>query len=465
MVIEFVRAKDFKRIKVAEVTTGGAHSVTIGGRNAQGKSSLLDAVALALLGRDAMPTAPVRAGAEKAEIEVGLSDGIRITRKFSPDGKGTVKITTADGMTRPSPQEWLDARLAKFTCDPVRFLAEKPADQAATLRKVAGIDTTILDQKRAEIYATRTDANRDAARAKAVADAMPLHADAPAAEVDVAALSAEIEAAARAEAKRAEAMAAITAARHAHGEQVRDARAGLARATDYIATTQREEDRLVAEIARLQVELGKTRANLATAKDAESKWTAKVASVEADTSAVTAAEEAAAAVVVPDVAPVRAAIASAGEQNRKLRENAERAKAKANAAALAEAADKLTSQIAEIDAQKVAMLAAATFPIPGLSVDDSGPTFNGVPLSQASQAEKIRVAMGIALAGNPTIRVVLIRDASLLDAESMAEIERIATERDAQVWLERVGDADDGAIIIEDGTVRGATEPDQTTLV
>jgi len=44
---------------------------------------------------------------------------------------------------------------------------------------------------------------------------------------------------------------------------------------------------------------------------------------------------------------------------------------------------------------------------------------------------------------------IVIRDASL------AAVAAMAAERDAQVWLERVGDGDVGAVVIEDGTVRG----------
>ena len=55
---------------------------------------------------------------------------------------------------------------------------------------------------------------------------------------------------------------------------------------------------------------------------------------------------------------------------------------------------------------------------------------------------------------------MLIEDASLLDADSLAVVRKMSEEQDLQVWLERVGDADAGAFIIEDGRLATATDTD-----
>jgi hypothetical protein len=59
----------------------------------------------------------------------------------------------------------------------------------------------------------------------------------------------------------------------------------------------------------------------------------------------------------------------------------------------------------------------------------------------------------MALAMNPDLRVILIRDGSLLDAENLAVIEEMAAERDAQIWIERVSDDRSVGIVIEDGAL------------
>ena len=98
-------------------------------------------------------------------------------------------------------------------------------------------------------------------------------------------------------------------------------------------------------------------------------------------------------------------------------------------------------------------LAAATMPVDGLGFDDHGVTFNGVPFGQASAAEQIRVSLAMAMALNPSLRVIRILDGSLLDADSMAAIAAMAKAGDYQVWVERVADDADTAVVIEDGSV------------
>ena len=89
----------------------------------------------------------------------------------------------------------------------------------------------------------------------------------------------------------------------------------------------------------------------------------------------------------------------------------------------------------------------------GLGFDEDGVTYNGIPFAQASSAEQIRVSLAMAMALNPELKVLRIKDGSLLDGDAMEAIREQIVERDFQLWIERVGDADAGAVIIEDGEV------------
>jgi hypothetical protein len=62
------------------------------------------------------------------------------------------------------------------------------------------------------------------------------------------------------------------------------------------------------------------------------------------------------------------------------------------------------------------------------------------------------------LAANPTLRLILIRDGSLLDKHNLQMVGEMADAADAQVWLERVGEGEECSVVIEDGGVRGAAE-------
>lgn len=62
--------------------------------------------------------------------------------------------------------------------------------------------------------------------------------------------------------------------------------------------------------------------------------------------------------------------------------------------------------------------------------------------------------MAIALAANPKLPVVLIRDGSLLDEDGLRMVAEMAEARGAQVWLERVSNAGNVGVVIEDGRVK-----------
>ena len=57
-----------------------------------------------------------------------------------------------------------------------------------------------------------------------------------------------------------------------------------------------------------------------------------------------------------------------------------------------------------------------------------------------SSAEQIVLACRIATVRNPLLKVVYIKDASLLDEDSMKYLQQIAEEYDYQIFAERVGE-------------------------
>jgi len=118
---------------------------------------------------------------------------------------------------------------------------------------------------------------------------------------------------------------------------------------------------------------------------------------------------------------------------------------------LAKVFDK-TETITKIIKEKAERTKNASFPIDGLGFNNGDVSFEGVEFSQISMAQKIKVSMSMAIALNPKMKIVRILNGSLLDDDSMKEIEAIAEEKDYQIWIERVADSKSGnAIYIEDG--------------
>jgi recombinational DNA repair ATPase RecF len=112
-----LRAENVKRLKAVRIKPDG-NIVQITGRNAQGKTSVLDSIWYALQGR-AKCDRPIRDGAESAEVEVNLGDLI-VKRKWTDKGS-YLSVENLEGAVYKSPQAILDKLVGELTFDPLAF--------------------------------------------------------------------------------------------------------------------------------------------------------------------------------------------------------------------------------------------------------------------------------------------------------------------------------------------------------
>lgn len=416
-----LEAANVKRLVAVEIAPDG-NLIVIGGKNGAGKSSVLDSIAYALGGRDLLCERPLRDGADRGHVEVDLGDLV-VRRTFTPSGGGTLTVSNKEGAVYKSPQAMLDKLVGRLSFDPLDFARMEPRRQLDTLRALVGLDFSEIDAKRKALYDTRTAVNAGVRSCEARLATMPEHPDAPAEEVSAAALFERLEAAQATQ---------------------RDAEAAEERFDDLgrdLAATELRISEIDAEIKRLQGERATHEA------DAE---TIRSGLVEARESARQALD------AVIDPTPIREQIESADATNAKVRVNRERAAQAAELDSAKAESARLTAEIEALDAEKAATLAATKFPVDGLSFDESGVLLAGVPFSQGSSAEQLRASVAMGLAMNPRLRVLLIRDGSLLDEDSLALVASMAQEADAQVWMERVSEGDECSVVIEDGAVRAA---------
>lgn len=269
-----------------------------------------------------------------------------------------------------------------------------------------------LDVRRAELYAERTAVNKRATSVRARFEAMPRHELAPADPVDVGELA----------------------------DQLKAAQA----ANQQNAAQRRNLERFRREGAELRTEVDRLRAALQDAEDRLRRLDEQQKQVEAF---VAGPQDV-------DTAAMLEQIRGAEAINRQVRENHERRAVAAEHAVADRQSGELTAQIEAVDQQKAEAIAAARMPVQGLGFDAVGVvTLNGLPLDQASAAERLRVSVAIGLAMNPRLRVLLIRDASLLDRASMRLVADMARQAGAQLWVERVEVDEQTTVLIEDGQV------------
>lgn len=419
-----LKAENFKRLQAITLRPSDGLQ-EIRGRNAQGKSSVLDAVQAALGGAKWAPEQPIRVGEESARVVLETED-LKITRRWSIDYGDRVVIETKgeDRATLKSPQAVLDKLIGGQQFDPLAFSRMKAKEQAAKLRELVGLDTSDLDAEREVVFQQRRNVNRDVDTLKARFESLPEPEDVPEpeAEIETKGFLEELEKAAKVQQKN-----------------------DLCRREVALIRTQIEDNEQARRKVMEQLD------NLDRAK-------------ESLLYRLKTGENVVASFTDPDVTDIKARAAEADEHNAKVRA-ARRRKADADklrneweamegqlkAAKRTQQAH--TARLEEIDREKAARLAAAKFPIPGLSVADDMVTLNGVPFCQASQSQQIRTGFAIAAACSGTLRTVLCRDGSLLDDQARADLAEWAEANDVQILLEVVGDGGTG-IVIEDGMVR-----------
>jgi hypothetical protein len=440
MQIVRVKAEGFMGIELIEVVPKKTTTI-IGGRNRQGKTSLLTGIACALGGKALCPEKPIKTGHETATVSVDL-DGdpaklippITVTRTFFVKKNGDIdselEISTRDGCKSPSPQTLLNDCLSKIGFDPEAFLRMDGKKQAEVLRDLVGLDFSALDAEYKKVYDERTALTREGKSLKGQLDGCKHHDDAPEAEVSVSELAGKLK--------------AIHAANQANESERQSLRTKEAKAKEAALSVERKDE----EIAALERQLVKAREQRAVL---EATHTEYLNSVTAQTKVVNTLKD-------QDTTEVESQIANAEVINRKVRDNARHAEVSAQVIAKQNEWKAASARLKAIEAEKQAMREAASWPVEGLGYDETGVTYNGLPFAQASAYEQRKAAMGICAASHGSLSFAFVKDGSLLDQEGLIEFAELAAEKGVQLFVERVGKGAECNIIIENGLVESSDE-------
>lgn len=421
-----LQAENLKRLVAVEITPDGA-LVEITGKNGAGKTSVLDAIWWALAGTADIQAEPIRKGEEKAVIRLDLGD-LKVTRRFNrqEDGTFTTSLTVenAEGARYPSPQAMLEALVGELTFDPLEFTRKSSREQFESLKRlVPGVDFAEVERANRSDYEERTVVNRRARELGALVANLPAGDDAPTEPADETALIAELENAGEANA----ALERRKANRETFVFETESKEQGVKILRTRIEIARKEIEKLVAEADADEAECLERRKKIEAAEPLAAPI---------DTTAIR-----------KKIDEAKRANFAYGAANRRKELEAEARTAEAKS-------DALTKAIDDRNAEKQKAVASAELPVPGLGFGDDLVLLGGVPFDQASDAEQLRASIAIAGAMNPKLRVLRVRDGSLLDAESMALLAEFAAERDLQVWIETVQSGRPGAILIEDGRVK-----------
>ena len=426
--IKNLYVSNIKRIRCVDITPD-KDVVILEGRNAQGKSSILDAIEYALCGKSSLPPKPVRDGADTAEIRIDIGDFV-VTRTWSKTGNSYLKVESKQGAEPvQSPQAWLDNIIGKLSFDPYGFVQMNPTERLAELKAVTGLDFSEEEKKYNDAYAERTLINRDISSKDAE---LKGYASLPETKklraIDE--VQADINKVEADNSKQKELL-----------DKISEAKAKVTRTEDKHASAVKDIAELDAKIKTLKDILNDVYVpELKSAKDA----LAKLGKVSVD---------------IVSTEPLRQEMKEIAEAAGLVAKHERRAQLKRETDMLKDqlrVVEKIMEKQKEVKAEK---LKNADYPVAGLSIERDDVHFNSQPFAQLSDAQKISISMAIAVKQNPGLKFVKIQNGSLLDKDSMAKIEAFAKENDFQVWIERVADEPSaGAVYIEDGEIKTNSE-------
>ena len=507
-------AENFKKLRVVEIVPKGTVT-TITGRNGQGKTSVLDALWALFAGKKAIPEKPVRRGAEKSKLQATLGDDdgkpfLIAKRVISGDRTTSLTIEAARGAERPAgtPQAVLDALIGEMSFDPVEFIrmggdAAGKKRQIEILRSVVKLDVDLdeLNNETRLDYGERTNVNRKIDELRAQVNAMIISPGLPRERVDEEAIRTRKRAANEENAKLAQRIVDKQNLANAlqNAEQAAERHSELIkRTTAELQEAEERHPRLMADLAKAQQVASALPALIATAQElkaqvveyaledaaratrgyCQAKTTEGASLVDAITEkrkVLQAADQQQRGVQTAVAAAREAYEAAPGGETidvQQLDEELERAQLTNREIGKRERRDELEREIQQQQAEsarltrameareerKKAALRGAKMPVDGLTFDEAGVFFKGIPLEQLGEAEQIRVGCALAMAANPKLRCVPIAHGESLDDESLALIEALAEEHNFQIFMARVDTSGKVGIVLEDGMVQAVNE-------
>lgn len=386
-------SRNIKKIKAVEINPKG-NMVVIGGKNEQGKSSILDSIIYALNGKESIPEKPIRDGETQATVLVQTEDYI-ITREFTKTNTGyktTLRIVTNNGESLSSPQTELN-NIINDVYDVFEFV-KNPDVRYKTFLKLADIDINKVNDKIRYIEEKRRFVGRDLKNEKALLSQMPTpEYNLPNEPVSTNALMEKYNHAVNME---------------KNSIRIKD-----------------KENRIVEY--KLMIEDLKKKI-----QDTENE----ILELKRLTENV-------------DVKAIEKEIAEVEELNKKILHRNAYSDKQNLIQTLHEEYEQLTLErdtIVSDTKQKFNSI------MEGLEINDKKEILlNGINFEELSQAQKIKIAIETICKLNPELKIAIIREGSLIDETNLEYLSELAEKYNIQIWIEKVGNAE---IIIEEGEIK-----------
>ena len=401
MKISKLEIENVKRVKAVSIEPTQNGLTVIGGRNNQGKTSVLDSIAWALGGDKFKPTSARRDGSVVPPyLHVEMDNGLVVERKGE---NSSLKVIDPAG--RKGGQQLLNEFVETFALDLPRFMEQSAKEKANVLLRIIGVEEQLkkLDYDESTTFNRRREVGRIALQKQKYAEELPLYPDVPKEPISASELILRQQ---------------DILAKNGENQRLR---------SEYASMVKRH-DELLEKLRATQAEFDEL-----TAKIAISTKTV---------------EE----LVDESTDEIRESLLNIEKINTKVRANGERERAEIEAEQYKKDYDALTAEIEDLRAARMKLLDNADLPLPGLSVVDGELTYNGVKWDCMSGSDQLKTATAIVRRLNPKCGFVLLDKLEQMDIDTLREFGQWLESEGLQAIATRVSTGDECSIIIEDGS-------------
>ena len=408
MKINKLEIENVKRVKAVKIEPTANGLTIIGGKNNQGKTSVLDAIAWALGGDRYRPSQAQREGSViPPNLHIVMNNGLIVERR----GKNSdLKVTDPNG--KKAGQQLLNEFVEQLALDLPKFMEATSREKAQTLLQIIGVGPRLADLERQEkeLYNERTYIGRTADQKEKYAKEQPYYPEVPSVPVSASELIRQQQ---------------EILAQNGENQRKRERRHQL----------EQEYQSVTEQIQALLAKQGQLEADLKIARETSEGLTDR------------------------STAELEENISNIEEVNRKVRANLDKDKAEEDAKGYREQYKRLTAQIEEVRNQKTDLLKEADLPLPGLGVEDGELVYHGQKWDNMSGSEQLKVSTAIVRRLNPECGFVLLDKLEQMDLDTLHEFGQWLEQEGLQAIATRVSTGGECSLIIEDGYVAGQEHP------
>lgn len=391
--INELQIENVKRIKAVKLEPTANGLTIVGGRNNQGKTSVLDSIAWALGGDRFKPSQANREGSvTQPYLKITLSNGVVVERT----GKNS-SLKVIDPHGNKAGQQLLNEFIESFALNLPKFLQSNANEKANILLQIIGVGDRLIELETTENnkYNQRHTIGQIAEQKKKYADEMVHYDGVPSEPVS---------------------------------------------ASDLIQQQQ--------EILYQNAENQKKRERLKELREKKYVLETELNRVNND---LKIAEMSAEELVDRSTEELEENIEKIDALNIKIRSNLDKERAEEVAHDFQNQYNALTAEIEDIRAEKKKLLDNADLPLPELSVVNGEITYKGMKWDNMSGSDQLKVATAIIRKLNPECGFVLVDKLEQMDIDTLNEFGQWLESEGLQVIATRVSTGDECSVIIEDG--------------